>query len=165
MSEKEIKHTLDWFQKFSEKTFISAGFNIDNCNVVFGIIIGMRNLVVASQKKDLILLHKSMGKVSWYLANYCSLNNLKISEVIANFSYLELILKVPDEVDLEYFLQKIKDEMSFVQDMSVEDKIEFVQKCWVCIFPKDYHDEFLKIDKILRQHIEDNKIKTPEAFV
>ena len=65
---------------------------------------------------------------------------------------------------MEYYLEKIRDDLSFINDMHSEDKREFIQKCWVSIFPDEYHDEFIKVERILVANVEDNKIKYPNSF-
>jgi hypothetical protein len=155
--------SLTHFQSNSFKTYKTLGFNADNANVVFGIIIEMRNLICAAESQDTILLHKHMGICASFVANYATINSLKLSSVFGDYSHYEME-DITSTVDLEYYLTKIKDDLSFVKDMKEDDKKEFIQKCWVCIFPDEYHDDFIKIDRILSANIEDNKIKYPKSF-
>lgn len=164
MKKEDIAATLDWFQRMASKTQHCAGFTVDNCSLIFGIIIEMRHIVVAAEKQDLILIHKHFGNCAWYIANYCTLHNMNLAGLISQYSHLELYALTNDE-DMEFYLQQVKDDMIFIEDMTPENKIDFMRKCWISTFPDDYHDDFLKVDKILRQHIEDNKIKNPEAFI
>lgn len=163
MKQDEQIKALKTFQKNAFKAFRTLGFNSDNTNTIFGIIIEMRNLVKAAEMQDTILLHKFMGLCSEHVANYCTVNNLKL-ECVVDKSHA-LIEEQTSLIDLEEYLQKIKEELSFVQDMKDSEKIEFVQKCWVCIFPEDYCEDFIKIDRILKATIHDNKIKYPQAYI
>lgn len=160
-NEEQIKVLKD-FQKNAFKAFRSLGFNSDNSNTIFGIIIEMRNLVLAAEQQDTILLHKFMGLCTEHVANYCTVNNLKL-ECVIDKSHA-LIEEKTSLTDLETYLQQIKDELSFVQDMKDSEKIEFIQKCWVCIYPEEYCEDFIKIERILKATIEDNKIKYPQAY-
>lgn len=162
MKQEEQIKTLKAFQKNAFKAFRTLGFNSDNTNTIFGIIIEMRNLVLAAEQQDTILLHKFMGLCSEHIANYCTVNNLKLECVVAKSH--ALIEEQTSLLDLEHFLQLIKDDLSFVTDMKESDKIEFVQKCWVCVYPEEYCEDFIKIDRILKGAIEDNKIKYPQAY-
>jgi len=155
--------SLIFFQANAFKAYRSLGFNAETANILFGIIIEMRNLVVASEQEDTILLHKHMWLCAEFLANYATINGIKLSEAIGHLSHEKMTITT-DGVDLESYLEKIKDDLSFVKDMSEDDKIEFIQKCWVCIFPEEYHDDFIKIDRILKILIEDNKIKYPQSY-
>lgn len=163
MKEEEKKKSLTNFQALSFKTYKTLGFNADNANTIFGVIIEMRNLVLAAEKEDTVLLHKHMGECAAYVANYATINSISLAKAIGSFGHLQMTEKT-EMLDLEYYLEKIKDDLSFVTDMQEKDKEEFVQKCWVCIFPEDYHDDFIKVDRILNTNIEDNKIKYPEKF-
>lgn len=162
MKQEEQIKALKAFQKNAFKAFRKLGFNSDNANTLFGIIIEMRNLVKAAEMQDTILLHKFMGLCGEHVANYCTVNNLQL-ECVAAKSHA-LIEEQTSLIDIEEYLQKIREELSFVQDMKDSEKIEFVQKCWVCIFPEEYCEDFIKIDRILRATIEDNKIKYPHAY-
>jgi ABC-type transport system involved in Fe-S cluster assembly fused permease/ATPase subunit len=164
MKLKDKVTCLDYFQRNAIKTYASLGFTNDISNVIFGIIIGMRNLVVAAEQQDTILLHKHMGTCAWYIANYATINNLKIAVIIGGSTYEEMEEET-NEIDLELFLQHIKDDISFVKTMSYELKIQFIHKCWISLFPSYYDNDFIKIDRILKTNIQDNKIKYPEQFV
>lgn len=162
MVRKEIEKSLNDFQVDSFKGFTLMGFNLDIPNVIFGIIIEMRNIVLSAEKRDTILLHKYMGLSAQNIANFAEINNLKLSEVI-----LENYKKMEERtafLDLEYFLELIRKELSLVNEMAIEDKKLFLQKCWICTFIEEYHNDFLKTHKILKQSIEDNKIKYPEKY-
>ena len=163
MKDEEKIKSLVFFQANCFKSHRSLGFNIDNANAIFGIIIEMRNIVVAAENQDTILLHKHMGLCSQSLSDYATINSIKLSDVLPNNSH-EKMTERTQGLDLEFYLEKIKDDLSFVKDMSDDEKIEFIQKTWVCIFPEDYHDDFIKVDRILKKTIEDNKIKYPKAF-
>jgi hypothetical protein len=163
MKNEDIIKTLNYFQSNAFKTYKSLGFGADNANIIFGIIIEMRNLVTAAEAEDTILLHKYMGECANYIANYAVVHSLKLSEVLTKKSHSEMA-EATDLVDLEYYLEKIKDDLGFVKDMQENEKIEFIQKCWICTFPEEYHDDFIKTDRILRANIEDNKVKYPQAF-
>lgn len=163
MKKEEKEASLKTFQALSFKGYKTLGFSADNANIIFGIIIEMRNIILAAEKEDTILLHKHMGDCASFVANYSTVNSVLLQKAVSNLSHLEMT-EMTEQLDLEYFLEKIKDDLSFVKDMKEEDKIEFVQKCWVCIFPEDYHDDFIKVDRILKRNIEDNKIKYPERF-
>jgi len=163
MKEEEKIKSLVFFQANCFKAYRTLGFTADNSNTIFGFIIEMRNLVVAAEANDTILLHKHMGLCTEVLANYCTINSIRLCDAIGKVDYNEMVLKV-ELLDLEYYLEKIKDDLSFVKDMSESDKIEFAQKCWISIFPEEYHNDFLKIDRILKTTIEDNKIKYPQCY-
>ena len=162
MREQEIKTTLASFQKEAFKAYKTLGFNVDNANTIFGIIIGMRNLVLAAEAQDTILLHKFMGACAEHLSNYATVNSIKISEAIHKGIIEEEIEASVN--DLEHYLEQIKNDMSFVKDMKDSEKIEFIQKCWVSIFPEEYSIDFIKIERILKSTIEDNKIKFPQLY-
>lgn len=163
MKDEERQKSLIFFQANCFKCYRRLGFNADNVNTIFGIIIEMRNIVVAAENQDTILLHKHMGLCAEALANYSTTNGIKLSDAVGKDSHESMTLNT-SSLDLEYYLEKIKDDLSFVRDMSENDKIEFVQKSWVCIFPEEYHEDFIKVDRVLKKTIEDNKIKYPEAF-
>lgn len=162
MKQEEQIKALKAFQKNAFKAFRTLGFGSDNTNTIFGIIIEMRNLVLAAEQQDTILLHKFMGLCSENVANYCTVNDLKLECVVDKTH--ALIEEETSLTDLEEYLQKIRQDLSFIQDMKESEKIEFVQKCWVCIFPEEYCEDFIKIDRILKATIENNKIKYPQAY-
>lgn len=149
---------LELFQNECFKTFRSLGFSADNANTIFDIIIEMRNIYVSAKKKDTILLHKHMGLCIGAISNYATVNDINLAQVITERTYSE-IEEATGYIDLEFYLEKIKDDLSFVKDMDDVHKIEFIQKCWVCTFPEEYHNDFLKIERILKNTIQDNKIK------
>lgn len=161
-NEEQVK-TLKDFQKNAFKAYKTLGYNSDNSNTIFGIIIEMRNLVLAAEKQDTILLHKFMGLCTEHVANYCTVNSIDFSKVIDKSH--ALIEEQTSMTDLEYYLEQIKNDLSFVKDMKESEKIEFVQKCWVCIYPEEYCEDFIKIERILKANIEDNKIKYPHAYL
>lgn len=163
MKEEQITKSLTFFQANCFKAYKSLGFTADNANTIFGIIIEMRNLVISAENQDTILLHKHMGLCAEVVANYATINSIKLSEAIGNKTHQAMSSKT-ELLDLEFYLEKIKDDLAFVKDMSDGEKTEFVQKCWVCIFPEEYHDDFIKIDRILKMTIEDNKIKYPQFY-
>lgn len=162
MNEENKLKALNVFQQNAFKGYRTLGFSADNANTIFGIIIEMRNLVLAAEAQDTILLHKHMGLCTEVLANYATINSIKLEVVV--YKSHEEITKTTVLTDLEHYLEQIKNDLSFVKDMKDEDKIEFVQKCWACIFPEEYCDDFLKIDRILKSTIEDNKIKYPDMY-
>lgn len=162
MKQEEQIKALKAFQKNAFKAFRTLGFGSDNTNTIFGIIIEMRNLVLAAEAQDTILLHKFMGLCSEHVANYCTVNSLQL-ECVIDQSHA-LIEEKTSLTDLEHYLELIRNDLSFVKDMPESEKIEFVQKCWVCIFPEEYCEDFIKIDRILKGVIEDNKIKYPQAY-
>lgn len=153
---------LDWFQKNAYRTYIVLGYTTDNFNVLMGMIIEMRNIVVAVEKNDSILMHKHMGICSSYVANYCEINNLKLSNII-DIPHKEMESEVY-MYDLEYFMEQMQDEVQVKADMTDEEKYKFVRKVWIAIFPNDYHDDWIKAERILQTLIEDNKIKYPDKF-
>jgi len=155
--EEKVK-LLNSFQATCFKAFRSIGFTGDNATTIFGIIIEMRNVILAAEKEDTILLHKHMGLCAEMLANYATINSIVLEEAVAHFTHRKMT-DLTTDLDLEYYLEKIKDDMTFVKDMSEDSKTEFIQKCWVCIFPEDYCDDFLKIDRILKVVMNNNKIK------
>jgi hypothetical protein len=157
-----MKKELTTFQKQSFKIHRPIGFYADTANIVFTMIIEMRNLVTAAETSDTILLHKHIGLCAQAIANYATLNSLKLENCIIE-DYQQMMINT-DSVELEFFLEKIRDDLSFVNDMSALDKTEFIQKSWIAIFPEEYHNAFLKIDRILKQSIDDNKIKYPEKY-
>ncbi len=163
MKLEQKQKLLTIFQSNSFKTHKTLGFTADTTNVVFSIIIEMRNLVCAAEKSDTILLHKHMGICAGIVANYATINDLKIANVLGDYLHSEMEFTTTN-LDLEYYLEKIRDDLSFVKDMKESDKIEFIQKCWISIFPEDYHDDFIKVGRILVANVEDNKIKYPKAF-
>jgi hypothetical protein len=163
MKDEEKIKSLVFFQSNCFKAHRSLGFNADNANAIFGIIIEMRNIVVAAENQDTILLHKHMGLCSQALSDYATINSIKLSDILINTSHEEMTYKTQG-LDLEFYLEKIKDDLSFVKDMSEDEKIEFIQKTWVCIFPENYHDDFIKVDRILKSTIKDNQIKYPKLF-
>lgn len=164
MNLKDKQESLNYFQTNALKSYISLGFSGDNSNMIFGIIIEFRNMAIAATQQDTILLNKYMGIGVAYVANYASIHNLKLSTILDDYTHYELSDMVAD-FDLEDYLEKIKDDISFVKTMTDEEKSQFIIKCWVSIFPDVYHDDFIKIDRILKTNIEDNKIKYPEKFV
>jgi hypothetical protein len=109
-------------------------------------------------------MNKFMGTGTWYLANYASLHNLKLDVILDDYKHHELLDGVYN-LDLEDYLEQIKDDLSFVKTMSDGDKSNFIIKCWVSIFPDNYHNDFIMIDRILKTNIEDNKIKYPSKFI
>lgn len=163
MKDEEKIKSLVFFQSNCFKVHRNIGFNADNANAIFGIIIEMRNIVVAAENQDTILLHKHMGFCAQALSDYATINSIKLSDVLIDSSHEEMTYKTQG-LDLEFYLEKIKDDLSFVKDMSDDEKIEFIQKTWVCIFPEDYHNDFIKVDRILKSTIKDNQIKYPQLF-
>jgi hypothetical protein len=157
---EEKTKILTFFQKDCYPYFRSVGFLADNANVIFNIIIEMRNVCVAAEKEDTILIHKHMGLCAESIANYATINDLKLSEVLSNHTHNDMEI-ITSGLDLEHYLEKIKNDLSFVKDMSQSEKAEFVQKCWISLFPPEYHDFFIKISRILNATIQDNKIKNP----
>lgn len=161
MKEEQKITILNKFQTKSYSSFRSLGFSADTSNTIFGIIIEMRNIVLSAEKEDTILLHKHIGLCTEHLANYATANDIKLSDaVLENY---HLMVEKTEAIDLEEYLEKIKDDLTFTQDIKEHDKIAFIQKCWISIFVDDYHDDFIKIERILKRVIEDNKIKFPQA--
>ena len=103
-----------------------------------------------------------MGACAEHVSNYATVNSIKLSEAI----HKEIIKEEMESSvnDLEHYLEQIKNDMSFVKDMKDSEKIEFIQKCWVSIFPEEYSIDFIKIERILKSTIEDNKIKFPQLY-
>jgi hypothetical protein len=62
-------------------------------------------------------------------------------------------------LDLEFYLEKIKDDMSFVKDMKESERTEFIRSVDFC-FPDEYHNDFIKVERILHGTIVDNKTTT-----
>jgi len=164
MTEENKLNSLEQFQKNCFKAYKTLGFSADNSNIVFEIIIQMRNLVVSAEAQDTILLHKHMGLCAEAIANYATVNSIKLKIAISKNSHQKMFLDT-DSLDLEYYLEKIKNELAFVNDMEDSEKIGFIQKCWISVFPEEYHDDFLKVDRILKTVIEDNKIKFPQFYI
>lgn len=163
MDFKNKKDSLDYFQKHAEKTSKQYGYATDISSNVLGIMIEMRNICLGAEKNDTILLHKAMGNSAWHIANYTSLNNLKLSNIVANKSFDEMWLET-HKTDLEEYLELIKDDLTFSSEMSDSDKELFIMKSWISIFISDYTNDFIKVDRILKSNVSDNKIKYPEAY-
>jgi hypothetical protein len=161
MKKEEKIKSLIFFQSNSFKYFRRIGFSGEIASSVFGIIIEMRNIILAAEKEDTILLHKYMGFCAEALANYATINDVRLDEALLSLSHSDMTVMTQD-LDLEYYLEQIRDDMTFVKDMAQNKKVEFVQKCWVCIFPEDYCEDFIKIDRILKTIVADNKIKYPQ---
>jgi glycosyltransferase involved in cell wall biosynthesis len=162
MKEEDKIKSLVYFQSNCFKAYRTLGFHADNTNTLFGIIIEMRNIVKAAEKQDTILLHKFMGTCAEYIANYATINGIDLKRIIRK-SHISMTEKT-EFTELEDYLEKIKNDLAFVKDMHEEEKEEFIQKCWVCVFPEEYHEDFIKIDRILKSTIEDNKIKYPQLY-
>jgi len=152
------------FQISSFKPCKTLGFYADTANVIFSIIIEMRDIVNAAEQQDTILLHKRMGICASSIANYATVNSLKLIDALRNYDYGELE-QATEGYDLEDYLKKIKDDLSFFRDMKESEKIQFIQKCWISVFPDEYHDDFIKVERILNNTIEDLKIKSPSFFI
>jgi hypothetical protein len=152
------------FQNNAAKTYSSLGYSADISNCILGIIITMRDIVLSAESRDTILLHKHMGECAWYIANYASANNIKLADILSDFDYTSIESKL-ELSDLESYLQMIKDDLSFVKEMSESEKKEFIQKTWVSLFPEDYYTDFLKTDRILKTKTQEDKIKFPNKFL
>lgn len=163
MNQEEKEKALVFFQANCFKCHRTLGFNVDNANSIFGIIIEMRNIVVAAEQRDTILLHKHMGLCAEALANYASTNSIHLKDAVGQETH-ESMTANTSALDLEFYLEKIRDDLSFIKDMTEEEKTEFIQKTWVCIFPEEYHDDFIKVERILTKAIKDNEIKYPELY-
>lgn len=163
MNLESRKETLDFFQKHAQKTARNINYGTDISSNVLGIMIEMRNICVAAEKEDTILLHKSMGNSAWHIANYASLNGLKLSSIIADNNYNDMHNETVN-FDLEDYLESIKDDLTFQSEMSDNIKESFIIKTWISIFIPEYTNDFIKIDRILRTNVEDNIKKYPEAY-
>lgn len=163
MTREDRKASLKKFQSDASKTHTTRGYGADMTDILLGTIINSKNIVEAMQLNDTILFHKYLGIGAWYIANYCNINNLNLEEILddeySNFEYNT------EDYCLEDYLQKIKDDISFLSEMNVEDRKSFVQKCFIATFPEEYYNDFIKIDRILKNNIEDSKIKFPEKFI
>lgn len=154
--------STDKFQKNALKTLPQLGFQNQESYVIYGLIVGMRNLVTSAQMQDSVLLHKHMGICSWYLANYCNAHNIKLSSCIT-MRYEDMEFHIADR-DMEYFIDQFRLEKSFEVELTSADRYDFVRRVWIAIFPMEYHNDFIKIDRIFNTNIEDNRIKYPEKF-
>lgn len=163
MRKEEQLNSLETFQLNASKTYTSLGYSGDIPNIIFGFIIQCSRVIESMEKEDTILLHKHMGLCAWYIANYCTVNKLKLAEIIDEET-LQFEMET-DENSLEDYLQKIKDDISFNDEMSDKDKINFVRKMYVSTFPEQYHLDFIKVDRILTNTINDTKITQPKKFV
>lgn len=163
MTKSEKKRALDYFQSNSFKTYQTLGFTHDNSNLVFSIIIWMRNMANAADKEEFINLHIAMGIMASTIANYATVNDIKLSDILIDETHLEME-EMTEKKDLEYFLEKMIDELAFRGEMNEATKILFIKKCWVCTFPDNYHDDFGKIETMMVAQIEDLKIKHPQSF-
>lgn len=159
--ENKIKlASLKHFQSNCFKVFRRAGFAIDTSSTIFGIIIEMRNVIISAEKEDTILLHKNMGLCAECISNYATINGIELSEAL-DFSHAKMMEKTL-QYDLEYYLEAILEDMTFIKDMNEDLRISFIQKCWVSLFPIEYGNDYLKIDRILKTVVSDNKIKFPQ---
>lgn len=154
---------LDWFQKQASKFYDSLGFNSDNMNTMFGFMVEMKNTVAAAEKSDTILFHKHMGLAAEWIANYCTVHGLKLSKAV-DLDFFDMEDEVAD-LDLEYFFEQIQKELQFKGNMSDDEKIKYVRKMWLSLMNPEYHNDFLKTDRILVTTIKDNEIKYPEKLL
>jgi hypothetical protein len=63
-------------------------------------------------------------------------------------------------LDLEFYLE-IKDDLSFVKERSERT----VHLCLISVFPDEYHNDFIKVERILHGTIVDNKTTPKSLFL
>lgn len=154
MNTEAIEKSLSNFQKACEKKIIRMGYASEISNSVFSFIVEMRNMMIAVEKRNTHDLHKHMGFATQALSNFASTNNIKLSDCLTRKTFVEIAVET-DKFDFEHYLEIIKEDLnvSTKSEMNDKDKIKYIQKGFISIFPEDYFNDFIKIDRVFSNHI------------
>lgn len=155
MNSEQIRNSLLNFQSFCEKKSNSMGYSADISQSIFSYIIEMRNIMVAVDNQNTFQMHYAMGAATEAICKFASANRIVIADCLEKRTHTELFQKT-SLFDFEHSLSKIKEDLDVSMDiqMSEEEKIEFIQKGFVSIYPESYFNDFLKIDRVLGLHMD-----------
>ena len=155
MNSEAIKKCLDTFQKYCEQHSVKMGYASDISQSIFSYIIEMRNIMNAVENHNTFEMHNHMVLALQAICNFANSNNILVSDCIVNRTYTELFNDTMN-FDFEHSLTLIKEDLDVSKNiqMEEEDKISYVQKGFVSIFPGAYFFDFIKIDRIINLYIE-----------
>lgn len=155
MNSEKIRNSLLNFQSFCEKKSNSMGYSADISQSIFSYIIEMRNIMVAVDNQNTFQMHHAMGCATEAICKFASANNIIVADCLEKRTYTEIFHET-SLFDFEHSLSKIKEDLDVSIDiqMSEEEKIIFIQKAFISIYPESYYNDFLKIDRVLALHIE-----------
>ena len=155
MNSEAIKKCLDTFQKYCEQHSVKMGYASDISQSIFSYIIEMRNIMNAVDNHNTFEMHNHMVLALQAICNFANANNILVSDCIVNRTYTELFNDTMN-FDFEHSLTLIKEDLDVSKNiqMEEEDKISYVQKGFVYIFPEAYFFDFIKIDRIINLYIE-----------
>lgn len=155
MNSEAIKKCLDAFQVYCEEHSVKMGYASDISQSIFSYIIEMRNIMNAVANHNTFEMHNHMALALQAICNFASANNIVVSDCIVNKTYTELFYETMN-FDFEHSLILIKEDLDVSNNiiMEEEEKINFIQKGFVSIFPEAYFFDFIKIDRIINLHIE-----------
>ena len=155
MNSEVIKKCLDTFQKYCEQHSVKMGYASDISQSIFSYIIEMRNIMNAVENHNTFEMHNHMVLALQAICNFANANNILVSDCIVNRTYTELFNDTMN-FDFEHSLTLIKEDLDVSKNIQMEekDKISYVQKGFVSIFPEAYFFDFIKIDRIINLYIE-----------
>ncbi len=155
MNSEAIKKCLDTFQKYCEQHSVKMGYASDISQSIFSYIIEMRNIMNAVDNHNTFEMHNHMVLALQAICNFANANNILVSDCIVNRTYTELFNDTMN-FDFEHSLTLIKEDLDVSKNiqMEEEDKISYVQKGFVSIFPEAYFFDVIKIDRIINLYIE-----------
>lgn len=153
------------YQLQAKRTCPSLGNDLDIPHMIYGMMSEMSELISACNKEDKINIGEELTDLNWYLANYCTFQQINLEDLIItvpaqndNYSIIE---------DLMWWIAELADinkkSIAYNKHYSVETEINILQNLFFWI--RDFYSRYeLDMYECLDKNIAKLKQRYPNSF-
>lgn len=140
--EENVLKKIDTYQKYAQMTNTDFGHTKDIMLCIMGMSSCLMKLGIASEKRSKDMINDAVGKLMWYLCNYCSLNNIKLSEIIKDYTMEDIIL-FTEEFKFEEMIDRYIEEITKSCEVVSEEIIFYLCSIFSFCYPNGTDDSFI----------------------
>jgi NTP pyrophosphatase (non-canonical NTP hydrolase) len=158
-----MTYTLKQYQEDAIRTFPDKGEQINLSHMIMGMVSELNEVEDAWDKKDLINVSEEYADIMWYLANYCTIRNIKLSAFT--------VFPEPD-YNIDYHISKLTDHVKkyIVYNREINRQQELACVINILVTIQNYfHPEVdlgqrITFEQALENNINKLKVRYPEKF-
>lgn len=164
--------TLNEYQILAKRTCLdlfpdqNAGSFLNTAHMIYGMISEVPELIKAIAKKDWVNVGEEISDIMWYLANYCTFNNIKLQDILILSGESKAQGSTVIE-DIVYFIGELADlekkELAYKKTFSLEKQICVLQNLLYQI-NKLYKLCGIDAYESLEKNINKLKVRFPDKF-